>query len=86
MKNHLSALLEQVREGETVIITDHGRPVAQLTAVAPGGKAATQLDALQRKGLLRRGGGQRCMLGDPVVPRDGASALAALLDERAEGR
>ncbi len=33
-KTHLSELLDRVAEGEDVVITRHGRPVAQLSAVS----------------------------------------------------
>lgn len=33
-KAHLSELLDNVEEGEEVVITRHGRPIAHLTAVA----------------------------------------------------
>ena len=33
-KAHLSELLDQVEGGEQVVISRHGRPVAQLSAVA----------------------------------------------------
>ena len=84
-KNQLSALLEQVRQGETVVITEHDRPVAQLTAVSPA-QGSDALDALERKGLVRRGGGQHCVLADPVAPTRGGGAVDALLDERGQGR
>ena len=35
MKNHLSAYLGRVRDGEEIVITDRGRPVARLTSVQP---------------------------------------------------
>lgn len=35
MKNHLSAYLDRVRDGEEIVITDRGRPVARLTSVDP---------------------------------------------------
>ena len=47
-KNQLSALLEQVRQGETVVITDHDRPVAQLTPVSTGDATGDGLAALER--------------------------------------
>lgn len=34
-KAHLSELLDKVETGEDVVITRHGRPVAQLSAAAP---------------------------------------------------
>lgn len=33
LKNNLSRYLERVREGEVIVVTDRGSPVARLTAV-----------------------------------------------------
>ena len=33
LKNNLSRYLDRVRGGEVVIVTDHGRPVARLSAL-----------------------------------------------------
>lgn len=89
-KNGLSALIDLVQAGETVLILDRGRPVARLeTAVSaavddPGGR----LSRLQRAGIVRVSSaspvGPR-PAGRPR-PRKGASALAALVDERRSGR
>ena len=35
IKSHLSAYLERVRDGEEIVITDRGRPIARLTSVEP---------------------------------------------------
>lgn len=35
LKNHLSAYLDRVRDGEEIVITDRGHPVARLTSVDP---------------------------------------------------
>ena len=35
-KNHLSALLNRVKDGETILITDRDRPVAKLMPVVEG--------------------------------------------------
>lgn len=35
MKNRLSKYLKLVRAGEEVVITDRGKPVAQLTPIEP---------------------------------------------------
>jgi prevent-host-death family protein len=84
-KNQLSALLDQVRQGETVVITDHDRPVAKLIAMdAPD--SMTEIGLLERKGIIRRGKGVASKLNPPLRPKGGASALAALLDERNQGR
>jgi prevent-host-death family protein len=33
LKNNLSKYIDRVRAGEEVIVTDHGRPVARLSAI-----------------------------------------------------
>ena len=55
-KNGLSALLDVVRGGETVIIEDRGRPVARLESVLVGGSVDPEgrLARLERRGLVRR--------------------------------
>lgn len=88
-KNQLSALLEQVRQGEVLVITDHDRPVAKITAMTyegEGGGSQSWVTQLERKGLLRRGSGGRCELTPPVVLGQGTSALDRLIDERQGGR
>jgi len=54
-KNGLSALIDRVRHGETVIIEDRGLPVAQLTPVAGRSDTsdADRLARLERQGILR---------------------------------
>ncbi len=87
-KNQLSALLEQVRHGETILITDHDRPVARLVPVGAenDGPGANELGLLERKGILRRGHGGACRLASPLMPAERASAVRALLEERESAR
>jgi prevent-host-death family protein len=42
LKNRLGRYLRQVREGETILVTERGRPVAELRPLSP---AAVDLDA-----------------------------------------
>jgi prevent-host-death family protein len=86
-KNGLSALLDQVRAGETIVITDRGVPVARLEpAAGKGDDEEGRLARLERKGIIRRGKGgiSEEILKPP--PGGGASVLDALLEERREGR
>jgi prevent-host-death family protein len=56
-RNSLSALLDRVRHGETVLITDRGRPVARLQPVASAedpGPDEGRLARLERAGIIRR--------------------------------
>lgn len=89
-KNQLSALLDAVRHGESVLIMDRDQPVARLEPVAGGsGQGDDLLARLQRKGLISRGSGkpvQKVLREQPPALRRGASALAVLVAERGEGR
>jgi prevent-host-death family protein len=50
VKNHLSAYLDRVRDGEEIIITDRGRPIARLTTLEPD---TDRLQALIDQGAVR---------------------------------
>jgi prevent-host-death family protein len=90
-KNRLSALIDEVRNGDTVLILDRGRPVARLESAAAGtqGDADGRLTRLERQGLVRRSTiAPRKSLLTRTAPRvkDGASLSKVLLEERGEGR
>ena len=94
-KNGLSALIDRVRHGETILITDRSRPVARLEPVI-GGEAAGgrdedegRLARLERGGVIRRA--RRVRLEEivstpPPQAKRGADIVAAILDERRSGR
>jgi prevent-host-death family protein len=88
-KNRLSALLDRVKAGGTVLIVDRGRPVARLeSAISDAQSSEGRLARLERAGVARRGGGHRCSAVleiDPPGPRE-SGVLEALLDERRRGR
>lgn len=88
-KNRLSAYIDLVRKGETVLITDRSRPVAQLAPLTAGSPEWDQsrLSDLERKGVLRRASKPPMkQLPSPVKLPPGISILDALLDERRTGR
>ena len=90
-KNRLSALIDTVRNGETVVITDRGRPVAQLSSAADASPQDDhgRLARLERQGAVRRSAedlSPRLISEQPPAARRGADILQALLTERAEGR
>ena len=91
-KNSLSALLDRVRHGETILVTDRGRPVARLEPVtSPGepGPDEGRLARLERAGIIHRareGRMDQIARVPPPAPAMGGDIVAALLDERRSGR
>ena len=53
-KTHLSALLDEVTRGETIIITRRGRPVARLTAPEAPDREAAVVAAETLRDLRKR--------------------------------
>jgi prevent-host-death family protein len=88
-KNGLSALIDQVKAGESVLITDRGVPVARLepATVASASDDEGRLARLERAGLVRRGSGDfRELLARPMAATlDGSSVVAMLLEDREAG-
>lgn len=88
-KNRLSALLDEVRAGQTVVILDRGVPVARLEPIVADPDQTGRLERLERAGIVRRALRPPPveLLGTPG-PRlgPGASLLEALLEERRSGR
>ena len=89
-KNRLSALIDQVRSGESVLIVDRGTPVARLeSAVSGAADADGRIARLQRAGTVRAARKPPVpdlVAKEPPSPRPGASAVAVILEERREGR
>lgn len=87
-KNGLSALIDRVRAGETVVILDRGVPVAVLEPVTSTSDPGGHLRRLQRMGVITMGSGEvPARLRElPPAPASGASLTEALLDERRNGR
>ena len=90
-KNQLSALLDRVRHGETIIIMDRDRPVARLEPVvtAEEGDENGRLARLERAGLLRRGSGLQnveILKQPPPKAVKGGDIVQALLSDREDGR
>jgi prevent-host-death family protein len=87
-KNGLSALIDRVRAGESILITDRGRPVARLEPVRGRGDADGRLARLERSGIIRIGDGAPPVAeirrpGPPLA--EGTSAVDAVLAERRDG-
>jgi prevent-host-death family protein len=75
LRRDASAILRRVAAGETVEVTDRGRPVAVLLRSMPTG-----LDRLEREGLLRRAEDDLMDL-EPVCLPQGAAAPSERVSE-----
>jgi prevent-host-death family protein len=89
-KNRLSALIDGLKGGSPVLIVDRGRPVARLEPITSGNSEPDgRLSRLVREGIVRAGRAAlpRSFFREqlPRVERTG-SVVAALLEERREGR
>ena len=86
-KAKLSALLERVKAGEELTITDRGTPVARIVPVPPAPVDWDErLERLERRGLIRRPKKPLDVEEFLAMPkgRARASVLEALLEERRE--
>jgi prevent-host-death family protein len=89
IKNSLSSYIDQVRAGESILVTDRGVVVARLEPVSQGAESTGRLARLERAGLVRgaRAAPPLDVLRTPAPrPKGDASALRALLDERRDAR
>ena len=88
-KNGLSALLDRVKAGESIVITDRGIPVATLEPITRLADPEGRLERLERAGIIKRGTGKpplELLRTPPPATNDGSSVLEALLEERRTGR
>lgn len=87
-KAKLSALLDRVRAGATVTITDRGVPVAQLVPLNGSSEVDwnARLGRLEREGVIRRPGQRLDVDAFLAMPKAHSreSVLGALLEERRE--
>ena len=87
-KSGLSALIDQVRAGETVLITDRGVPVARLEPVATSSDPTGRVERLTRAGLMRPGTeapSEELLAGPTVTAPEGVSLVDLVIDERRSG-
>ncbi len=77
LRRDASGILRRVAAGETIEVTDRGRPVAVLTKAIPAGLAR-----LEQEGMLRRAAGDLLAL-EPIGRPRGARRPSQVV---AEGR
>jgi antitoxin (DNA-binding transcriptional repressor) of toxin-antitoxin stability system len=87
IKSRLSAYLKKVKAGQAVLILDRDHPVTRLERVGPSTHPDDRLVRLERAEILQRATRPVSVesLNAPV-PQSSRSVVAALLEERQEGR
>jgi prevent-host-death family protein len=80
LRQNLSVYLRRVSRGETLRVTEHGRPVALLTPLRRTGDEV--LDRLDAEGRLVRPRSRRRPLPKPLpLPDDGGPTLSEVLQQ-----
>lgn len=72
-KAKFSEIVRAVRErGDTITITYHGEPVAEMRPIEAAGSAAERIAELEASGVLVPAEAEKVRLPDPIVRRRGA--------------
>jgi antitoxin (DNA-binding transcriptional repressor) of toxin-antitoxin stability system len=79
LRRDASAILRRVAAGETVEITDRGRPVAMMIRTQPSGLAR-----LEHEGMIRRAEGDLLEVHAARLPRDATPPSQLVSDGRDE--
>ena len=82
-KAHLSRLLEEVKQGAEIIITDRGRPVGKLVALEPGDLSLDErLSRMTQRGYLEPITARQHLPLPPPLPMAESIAQAYLQADR----
>ena len=81
LKARLSAYMQQVKAGATVVITERGRPIGRIVPLSPS--VETRVQELVQAGLMAWSGRKLAPLA-PVARTRGKRTVAALLLEDRE--
>ena len=83
LKTRLGTYLRRVRQGQTLVVTDRGTPVAELRPLGTDSGLEAVLAALSASGLVTRPRAHSLLPFRPIKSR-GRSAESAVLEERAD--
>jgi len=87
LKVYLSQYLNQVKAGNEVLITDHGKPVARLVPILRTKAPSESLSRMEKQGLIKLGSGKlpKDFWTMPRGEDPKGLVLKALLEERDSG-
>ena len=81
LKSTLSECVREVKSGRTIVVTDHGRPVARI--IPEGVSLHERVEALRRAGAIARSG-RRLRPAKPAGKVRGKKTVADLVVENRE--
>lgn len=82
LKTRLGTYLRRVREGQRILVTDRGIPVAELRGLGRGEETlGGRLQRLEAEGLISRPS-RRALASFQRVQSKGASAAGAVVEDR----
>ena len=79
LKNQLSGYLDRVKAGEEITVTEHGRPIARLTSIAP---EVDRMASLVESGIVRPASQSRRRLPAKRVRLASGDSLAAVVAQQ----
>jgi prevent-host-death family protein len=82
LRQNLSVYLDRVKAGETLEVTEHGRPVAELRPRPP--EVVAVIDRLIAEGRVTPAARDHRGIPPPLPARPGPTLTEILLQERAE--
>ncbi len=80
LRQHASKYIDRVRRGNTIKVTDRGRPVALLVPIPESGV----IERLTQEGRLSEAAGNLFELGPPLAPTEGLPSPSQILREMRE--
>lgn len=82
LRQNASEYIKRAELGETIELTDRGRPVARLTPIPPGGV----LERLLAEGKAHPAKRDLLAVGPPLPAKPGGTPLSHIVDELREER
>ena len=82
LKDHLSEYLKRVRDGERIVVTDRGEPLAALTPVEETDEARWGWDLVRERVASWRGGKPRGSARPPTLKAKTTTSEMVLQDRR----
>jgi prevent-host-death family protein len=83
LKAHLGKWLQHVKAGQTVIITERGKPIGQISPLPPS--RIERMQALAASGLIGQIG-EKLMALEPKVVNQGPRPISDLISEERDDR